>query len=133
MNPTRIVAAVRAFLATPAGKVAARVGGVFGAAFIATMVASGLDLAHITELAVYQKAVLAGWAAVLQLLGSVTIGGARVVKARRDPLAGLDARAQVASKIAATNVQLARLNDAYSRLAKEITTTLKADLKIGDE
>lgn len=89
MNLVKIVAYVKAFLATPAGKVTARIGAVFVAAFVAEMVASGFDLAHVTDLAVYQKAVLAGWAAVLQLLGSITIGGMRVVQARRSPLRGL--------------------------------------------
>jgi hypothetical protein len=81
----RLTLWVKAFLATPAGKVTARVAGVFAAAFIAELVASGSDLAHVTDLAVYQKAVLAGWAAVLQLFGSLTLGGAKAVQAARRP------------------------------------------------
>ncbi|HEY3718359.1 MAG TPA: hypothetical protein VGL39_27870 [Jatrophihabitantaceae bacterium] len=47
------------------------VAGVFVAAFVASIIASGLDLAHIRDLAIYQKATLAGYSAVLALVGSV--------------------------------------------------------------
>lgn len=84
-----LVNKVKAFLATPTGKVVGKVISVFLAAAVATLVASGLDLAHVTDMALYQKAALAGWAAVLQLLGSLTVGGTKAVKARRDALHGL--------------------------------------------
>ncbi|HEX5347861.1 MAG TPA: hypothetical protein VFW64_12305 [Pseudonocardiaceae bacterium] len=44
--------------------------GVFAAAFAASLAASGFGASHFTDLAVYQKAVEAGYAAVVGLLAA---------------------------------------------------------------